>query len=53
MKKNITTTKTFSCQNNSFLIHDAPLAKVVAFNVALFDVALFNLALFDVALFDA
>ena len=32
----------FSCQNNYFLISDAPLFIVIAFNVALFDVALFD-----------
>ena len=40
----------FSCHNNFFLIIDAPLFKLVAFNVGLFDIALFNIALFDAAL---
>ena len=38
--------------NNAFLINNAPLFRLVAFNFAVFDVALFNLALFDAALFD-
>ena len=48
----IRTAMIFSCQNNSFLINDAPLFKVVAFNAALFNVVQFNLALFDAAMFD-
>ena len=52
MKKHIITTSiTFSCQNNSFLINDAPLFKVVAVNIAL-EFALFTFALFDAVLFD-
>ena len=43
----------FSCHNNSFLINDAPLFKLAAFNGTPFDIALFNLALFYAALFDA
>ena len=35
----VTIAEIFSCQNNSFLINDASLFKVVAFNVPLFDVA--------------
>ena len=48
----ITTAIVLSCHNNSFLINDAPVFKVLAFNVALFDVTLLNLALLDNALFD-
>lgn len=53
MEQNIITTAIiFSYQNNSFLIYDAPLLKVVAFKVILFDFAVFNLALFEVVMFD-
>ena len=48
----ITTAIVLSCHNNSFLINDAPVFKVLAFNVALFDVTLLNLALLDNVLFD-
>ena len=36
----------FSCHNNSFLINDAALFKLVAFNLALFDPAVFDVDLF-------
>ena len=36
----------FSCHNNSFLINDAELFKLVAFNLALFDPAVFDVDLF-------
>ena len=48
----MTTQIIFSFQNNFCLINDAPLFKLVAFNVALVDVALFKRALFDAALLD-
>ena len=48
----IAATIIFNFHNNSFLINDSTLLKVVAFNVALFHVALFKLELFDAALFD-
>ena len=44
----ILTVTIFGCQNNSTLIHDAPLLKSVAFNLALFDTALFDAVLFNV-----
>ena len=53
VKQEIMTTQIiFSFQNNFCLINDAPLFKLVAFNVALVDVALFKRALFDAALLD-
>ena len=53
VKQDIMTTQIiFSFQNNFCLINDAPLFKLVAFNVALVDVALFKRALFDAALLD-
>ena len=51
VKEHITTVIIFSCHNNSFLINDGSLFKVVAFNIALFDFALFDAALFGVELF--
>ena len=44
----ILTVTIFSCQNNSILIHDAPLLKSVAFNLVLFDTAVFDAVLFNV-----
>ena len=42
----------FRCHNNSFLNNDAPLFKLVAFNVALLNIALSDLELLDAALFE-
>ena len=51
VKEHITTVIIFSCHNNSSLINDGSLFKVLAFNIALFDLALFDAALFGVELF--
>lgn len=36
----------FSCHNNYFFINDAPLLKVVAFNVVIFDAVIFDIGLY-------